>query len=77
MYNDFDHRDWWVQVLEVAWLGIGRLITTILTEVIASDFIIENGKGILIIRSMFFSCRFERKTILYSYVNPPGPSGTL
>ena len=47
MYNDFDHREWWVQVLEVMWLGAGRLITEILTNVIASDWIIEDGKEIL------------------------------
>ena len=46
MYNDFDNREWWVQVLEVAWLGFGRLVTEILTNVVASDFIIENGKRI-------------------------------
>ena len=48
MYNDFDHRELWVKVLETLWLGAGRLITEILTNVIASDFIIENGKRILI-----------------------------
>ena len=46
MYNDFDPREVWVQVLEVAWLGFGRLVTEILTNVVASDFIIENGERI-------------------------------
>ena len=67
MYIDLDHREWWVQVLEVVTMGVAQLVTVILTEFIASDIFIENGKGILIIQSMFFSCRFERKTILYSY----------
>ena len=46
MYNDFDLREVWVQVLEVLWLGAGRLITEILT-IVASDYFIEDGKEIL------------------------------
>ena len=61
MYNDFDHRELWVKVLDVVF---GGLTTEILTKVIASNIIIENGKGILNIQSIFLSSRFERKTIL-------------
>ena len=46
MCNDFDHREVWVKVLEVMWLGAGRLITEILTNV-ASNYFIEDGKEIL------------------------------
>ena len=48
MYIDFDHREWWVEVLAVVTMGIGQIVTIILTEVIASDIIIENGKGIIL-----------------------------
>ena len=34
---------------------IGKLVTDILLKYLVSDFFIENGKGILIIQSMFFS----------------------
>ena len=59
MYNDFDHREWWVQVLEVMWMGAGKIITEILMKFLVSDYFIENGKGILIIQSMFFSYCFD------------------
>ena len=55
MYNDFYHREWWTHLAPT----MLKLSINILLKYVVSDVIIENGKGILITKSMFFSCCFD------------------